>query len=95
MQSLQLALNKQKPAEKVVSLPSAPVAAAPKPSSTSPRQASREGHINISAWMSPHYKTSLRLVQAAKGPSSTLQDLLAEALNDLFAKYNVPTIRED
>ena len=45
--------------------------------------------------MHPDFKTSLRLVQAAKGPSSTLQDILAEALNDLFAKYNVPAIRQD
>ena len=40
-------------------------------------------------------KVSLRLVQARKGPSSTLQDIMAEALNDLFAKYDVPAVRQD
>jgi hypothetical protein len=33
--------------------------------------------------------TSSRLIQAMY-PERTQQDLLAEALNDLFAKYNVP-----
>ena len=33
-------------------------------------------------------KASLRLVQARRG--GTLQDILAEALNDLFVKYGVP-----
>jgi len=53
---------------------------------------SREGKTNITAYLSPDYKASLRLIQAKTGHS--LQDLLAEALNDLFAKHDVPVIRE-
>ena len=56
------------------------------------RPPSRVGQVNISAWMDGNFKASLRLVQARKGGSATLQDLLAEALNDLFVKYDVPTI---
>jgi hypothetical protein len=51
--------------------------------------------VNISAWLDGNYKSSLRLVQARKGANATLQDLLAEALNDLFMKYDVPTIRPE
>lgn len=54
---------------------------------------SREGKTNITAYLSPDYKASLRLIQAKTGHS--LQDLLAEALNDLFTKHDVPVIRED
>jgi hypothetical protein len=54
---------------------------------------SREGKTNITAYLSPDYKASLRLIQAKSGRS--LQAMLSEALNDLFAKYDVPLIRED
>lgn len=50
--------------------------------------ASRQGKINVSAYFPPEVKASLRLVQAKRG--GKVQDLLAEALNLLFAKYNVP-----
>jgi hypothetical protein len=33
------------------------------------------------------------LIQARNGAS--LQTLVAEALNDLFVKYNVPTVKEE
>lgn len=49
---------------------------------------SREGKVNVSAYFPPEVKSSLRLVQAKRG--GKVQDLLAEALNLLFAKYNVP-----
>lgn len=49
----------------------------------------REGKVNITGYFAPAVKQSLRLVQA-KHPALTVQDLLAEALDDLFAKYNVP-----
>jgi hypothetical protein len=55
---------------------------------------SRAGQVNISAWLHPDFKSSLRLVQARKGRNAALQDLMGEALNDLFAKYDVPTIRQ-
>jgi hypothetical protein len=43
----------------------------------------------VTGYFDPAVKTSFRLIQA-KYPERTQQDLLAEALNDLFAKYNVP-----
>lgn len=54
---------------------------------------SREGKTNITAYLSPDYKSSLRLIQARTGKS--LQTLIAESLNDLFSKYDVPTVRHD
>jgi hypothetical protein len=59
------------------------------------RQPSRAGHVNISCWLHRDFKSSLRLVQARKGTNATLQDLMAEALNDLFIKYDVPTIGQE
>lgn len=43
----------------------------------------------MTGYFEPAVKQSPRLVQA-KHPGRTVQDLLAEALNDLFAEYNVP-----
>jgi hypothetical protein len=54
------------------------------------RQANREDKVNVAAWMHPDFKRSLRLVQARR--PGTIQDLLEEALNDLFAKYDVPQV---
>ena len=54
---------------------------------------SREGKVNITAYLSPAFKSSLRLIQARRQVS--LQALIAEALNDLFVKHNVPTVRDD
>ena len=51
---------------------------------------SRAGKTNVTAYLSPDYKRNMRLIQAKTGRS--LQTLIAEALNDLFAKYDVPTI---
>jgi hypothetical protein len=67
-----------------------PVKEAPTGSYIAP---SREGKTNITAYLSPDYKASLRLIQAHTGKS--LQTLIAESLNDLFVKYNVPTVRQD
>ena len=64
------------------------------PTPSTARQPSRAGQVNISAWMNANFKASLRLVQARKGGSASLQDIMAEALNDLFIKYDVPTIRQ-
>lgn len=95
IQNLQQALKKSsgrpEPAPEV--LPAAPVALSPFPSAN-PKPPSREGQVNISSWLHPDFKSSLRLVQARKGANATLQDLMAEALNDLFTKYDVPTIRQ-
>jgi hypothetical protein len=51
--------------------------------------------VNISSWRHGDFKSSLRLVQAHKGGRATLQGLMAEALNDLFTKCDVPTIRQE
>ena|ERR1039458_2340823 len=66
---------------------------APPPPTAGYKAPSREGKTNITAYLSPDYKASLRLIQARANKS--LQALLAEALNDLFSKYDVPVIRED
>lgn len=51
---------------------------------------SRAGKTNLTAYLSEDYKRNMRLIQAKTGRS--LQALIAEALNDLFEKYDVPTI---
>jgi hypothetical protein len=53
---------------------------------------SREGKTPITAFLSTDFKSGLRLIQAKRGGS--VQNLIAEALNDLFVKYNVPTVSE-
>lgn len=79
----------------------APVAVAdrpPVPLSTKAaegRQPSRASQVNISAWLHKDFKKSIRLVQAKKTEKATLQDLMAEAFNDLFSKYNVPAVNEE
>jgi Antitoxin-like ribbon-helix-helix len=54
--------------------------------------ASRAGKIHVGAWLPGEYKTSLRMIQVKTDRS--LQELMSEALNDLFAKHDVPTIGE-
>ena len=49
---------------------------------------SREGKLHVSAWLAPEFKQGLRAVQAVE-PEATLQDLLTEALTDLFKKRGV------
>ena len=53
------------------------------------KQPSRAGKVNVTGYFPPAVKSSFRMIQSAH-PEKTIQDLLAEALNDLFAKYNVP-----
>lgn len=60
----------------------------PAPAAVPSMAQSRAGKVNISAYFPPEVKSSLRLVQAKRG--GKVQDLLAEALNMLFAKYGVP-----
>lgn len=61
------------------------------PAGKTPNQ--RNGRVNITAYLPPDYKSSLRLIQARTGMQ--MQDIIAEALNDVFAKYDVPVIRGD
>lgn len=49
----------------------------------------RAGNVNITGYFDTSVRSSLRLIQA-KCPRATVRDLLAEALNLLFAKYDVP-----
>jgi hypothetical protein len=53
---------------------------------------SREGRCHIAAVLPPAYKTSIRAVQMQH--DKPVQHLIAEALNLLFEKYNVPTVAE-
>jgi hypothetical protein len=56
--------------------------------------ASRAGRENIAAWLPVGFKKSIRLVQAKLPGNPSLQELMTEAFNDLFIKYNVPTVSE-
>lgn len=53
------------------------------------KDASRAGKVVVSGWLPIEARSSLRLIQAHY-PEKLMQDLVAEAFNDLFAKYNVP-----
>ena len=72
--------------------------AGPAKAEATAERGNRNGKIHVGAWLSPEYKTSLRMIQiktAGKGdPERGFQQLMAEALNDLFAKYDVPTVSE-
>lgn len=57
------------------------------------RQSSRAEQSNVSAWLHKDYQTGLRMIHATTGRKK--QELIAEALNDLFAKYDVPQVREE
>lgn len=52
------------------------------------RQIHKYGEVNISAYFPAEVKASLRMVQAKTG--NNVKECLAEALRDLFRKYNVP-----
>lgn len=56
------------------------------------RRIHKAGEVNISAYFPAEVKASLRLVQAKTG--NNVKDCLAEALRDLFGKYNVPVCTE-
>lgn len=58
------------------------------------KASTREGKKNIAAWLPNDFKKSIRLVQAKLPGDPSLEELMAEAFNDLFIKYNVPTVRE-
>jgi hypothetical protein len=87
MQNLQQALRQS--TGKIPSAPEPAVTNSPAfVAMTTPKPQSRAGQVNISAWLHPDFKSSLRLVQVRKGRNAALQDLMAEALNDLFIKYD-------
>ncbi len=51
---------------------------------------SRVGKGNVTGYYPPAVKKQLRLMAAER--DTNIQDLVAEALNDLFAKYGKPEI---
>jgi hypothetical protein len=62
--------------------------------SHSTRMVHKPGEVNISAYFNPEVKAALRHVQAKTGKN--IKACLAEALQLLFRKYNVPvTVPED
>jgi hypothetical protein len=56
---------------------------------THKRAPTRQGRVMVSGWLPLAARGSFRLIQA-KFPDKKMQDLISEAMNDLFAKYNVP-----
>lgn len=68
---------------------SEPVASEKSAPASTYKQPSRTGKVNVTGYFAPSVKSSFRMIQT-KHPEKTIQDLLTEALNDLFAKYNVP-----
>lgn len=56
---------------------------------TTREEHSRKGKVMISGWLPIEARSSFKLIQA-KHPEKLMQDLVIEAMNDLFAKYNVP-----
>ena len=55
----------------------------------------RAGKIAMTFHLPEDFKRSLRLVQAHRSHGCTFEQLAAEAFNDLFSKYNVPTVSTD
>ena len=62
---------------------------------TRARLKSRAGKIALTFHLPEDFKRSLRLVQAQRGHGCTLEQLAAEAFNDLFNKHDVPTVATD
>jgi len=52
------------------------------------RQIHKAGGVSISAYLPAEVKASLRIVQAKTG--DIVKECLAEALGDIFRKYNAP-----
>jgi hypothetical protein len=95
MQGLQQALNKNSVKSKLEEpKPVAAASATAKPA-FSAKAPSRHGKEYIGAWLNPDFKKSLRLVQLRKEGKVYLDDLVAEALNDLFYKYDVPSVNHE
>lgn len=54
------------------------------------RQASRIGKVAVNAYFPKPVRTQLKLLALERG--TTVQRLVAEAVDDLFAKYGFPEI---
>jgi hypothetical protein len=65
--------------------------ASPRPAqSSNARPPSRQGKVHVGAYLHPDFQRSLLLVRAQTG--KTTQELIADALNDLFRAHKVPVI---
>lgn len=64
--------------------------AAAEPPERAASRPGREGKTNITGYFPPAVKKQLRLLAAER--ETTIQNLLAEALNDFFAKHGKPEI---
>lgn len=62
----------------------------PERAASSRSRPGREGKTNITGYFPPAVKKQLRLLAAER--ETTIQNLLAEALNDFFAKHGKPEI---
>ena len=58
------------------------------------KETTRQARIMMSAWLPIEARSSVRLIQA-QHPEKRTQNLIAEAMNLLFAKYNVPQTAGD
>lgn len=97
MKSLQQALNSTAgaPAKRSPKHSTAPAVVsndAPKSPKNPPKHPGKE---SITTWLHPDFKKSLRLVQLRKEGKFYLDDLIAEALNDLFRKYDAPIVTHE
>ena len=63
------------------------------PASAPPVANSRKGKTHIGAYLDPAFRKSLRMVQAKT--DDDMQALIAQALNDLFRKHNVPVVSQE
>jgi len=68
------------------------VAAAPAADDAAKPATGRAGQIHLGAWVAADYGKSLMLAQVKTGRKK--HELIREAYNDLFAKYDVPVIDE-
>jgi hypothetical protein len=67
----------------------APSATSERAEAPARKETTRQGRVMVSGWLPIEARSSFRLIQA-KHPEKRMQDLVVEAMNDLFAKYNVP-----
>lgn len=90
--------GKTVPAKKPVTMPAEPLSGMPDNSHAHmPAPApppSRIGKKCITVWLHPDYWRNLHMLRIKHAAEDTpsVQDLVAEALNELFTKYNLPTV---
>ena len=89
--NMQAALNMAAaPARSAVAVAAPEVQQRRRGQSTASRPPSRVGKVAVTVWLPPQFMSSFRLIQAQD--NRPIQDLAAEAFNELFRKYNVPTV---